>query len=315
MTHRGTKAVGSIMLLLTAVIWGCSFVAQSEAMDYMGPLTFQAARSFVGGVVLLPVIPFSSRAKKKSCASSNTAIGGRKKLIKTGVLCGGVMFAAAMLQQYGIALGTPSGKAGFITATYILLVPLFGLFRGKRVALRIWICVLAALCGLYLLCGTGSLSVSPSDGIVLLGAVFWALHILVIDYMAPGLDGVQLSCIQFFVSGILAMAGMFIFESPSWQQLINGWGTIAYVGILSSGVAYTLQILGQQRTEPAIASLLMSFESVFAVLGGIVVLGQFPTTREWIACALMFTAIVCAQLPGRRKANAASSQSPPSEEP
>lgn len=287
------------MLLVTAIIWGCSFVAQSEAMDYMGPLTFQAARSFVGSAVLVPVILLTGRAKKKYHVSSGLDGAGWKKLLWAGTLCGIVMFAAAMLQQYGIALGTSGGKAGFITATYILLVPLFGLFRGKKVAFRVWICVLVALCGLYLLCITGSFSFAPSDGIVLMGAIFWALHILVIDHMAPGLDGISLSCIQFFVSGILAAVGMFLFETPSWQQILDGWITIAYVGILSSGVAYTLQILGQQRTDPAIASLLMSFESVFAVLGGIVVLGQIPTAREWVGCALMFVAIVCAQLPGR----------------
>lgn len=294
-----TKAIGNIMLLTTAIIWGLSFVAQSEAMDYMEPLTFQAARSFVGSAVLVPLILINSRTRKKYHVGGQMDRASRKKLLFAGAVCGVVMFAAAMLQQYGIALGTSGGKAGFITATYILLVPLFGLFRGKSPGLRIWICVLAALCGLYLLCITGSFSFAPSDGIVLLGAVFWALHILVIDHLAPGLDGVQISCIQFFVSGVLASVGMFLFESPSWQQILDGWITILYVGVLSSGVGYTLQILGQQRTEPAIASLLMSFESVFAVLGGILVLHQIPTVREWAGCALMFAAIICAQLPGR----------------
>lgn len=305
MTRLGTKAAGNIMLLLTAIIWGCSFVAQSEAMDYMGPLTFQAARSFVGGAVLVPVLLLARRGKKKYHVPGQKT-GGRKKLFFAGILCGAVMFAAAMLQQYGIALGTSGGKAGFITATYILLVPLFGLFQGKKVALRTWICVFVALCGLYLLCITGSFAFAPSDGIVLLGAIFWALHILVIDHMAPGLDGIGLSCIQFLVSGVLASIGMLLFETPSWQQILDGWVTIAYVGILSSGAAYTLQILGQQRTAPAIASLLMSFESVFAVLGGIVVLHQIPTAREWAGCALMFAAIVCAQLPGRAQRTAAA---------
>lgn len=303
MMRGHTKAVGNIMLLATAIIWGCSFVAQSEAMDYMGPLTFQAARSFVGSAVLVPLILINSRTRKKYHAVDQSDRAGRNKLFFAGILCGVVMFAAAMLQQYGIALGTSGGKAGFITATYILLVPIFGLFRGKKLPARIWICVFAALCGLYLLCITGGFSFAPSDGIVLLGAIFWALHILVIDHLAPGLDGVKLSCIQFFVSGVLAAAGMFLFETPSWQQILDGWITILYVGVLSSGVGYTLQILGQQRTAPAIASLLMSFESVFAVLGGIVVLHQIPTGREWAGCALMFAAIVCAQLPDRVQKN------------
>jgi len=296
-----TKAVGNIMLLVTAIIWGLSFVAQSEAMDYMEPLTFQAARSFVGSAVLVPLILINRRTRQKHHAAQKPERSARKKLLFAGAVCGVVMFAAAMLQQYGIALGTSGGKAGFITATYILLVPLFGLFRGKKLPMRVWICVLAALCGLYLLCITGGLSFAPSDGIVLLGAVFWALHILVIDHLAPGLDGVQISCIQFFVSGVLAAIGMFLFESPSWQQILDGWVTILYVGVLSSGVGYTLQILGQQRTAPAIASLLMSFESVFAVLGGIVVMHQIPTGREWVGCAFMFAAIICAQLPEKAR--------------
>lgn len=301
MMQGHTKIVGNIMLLVTAIIWGLSFVAQSEAMDYMEPLTFQAARSFVGSAVLVPLIFINSRTRKKYHAAQKPDRVGRKKLLFAGAACGIVMFAAAMLQQYGIALGTSGGKAGFITATYILLVPLFGLFRGKKLPARVWICVFAALCGLYLLCITGGFSFAPSDGIVLLGAVFWALHILVIDHLAPGLDGVQVSCIQFFVSGVLAAIGMFLFESPSWQQILDGWVTILYVGVLSSGVGYTLQILGQQRTDPAIASLLMSFESVFAVLGGIVVLHQIPAGREWAGCALMFAAIICAQLPEKAR--------------
>lgn len=301
MMRGHTKAVGNIMLLVTAIIWGLSFVAQSEAMDYMEPLTFQAARSFVGSAVLVPLILVNRRTRKRYHAVGQPERPARKKLLFAGVACGVVMFAAAMLQQYGIALGTSGGKAGFITATYILLVPLFGLFRGKKLPVRVWICVLAALCGLYLLCITGGFSFAPSDGIVLLGAVFWALHILVIDHLAPGLDGVQISCIQFFVSGVLAAIGMFLFESPSWQQILDGWVTILYVGVLSSGVGYTLQILGQQRTAPAIASLLMSFESVFAVLGGIVVMHQIPTGREWVGCALMFAAIICAQLPEKAR--------------
>lgn len=301
MMRGHTKAVGNVMLLITAIIWGLSFVAQSEAMDYMEPLTFQAARSFVGSAVLVPLILVNRRTRKRYHAVQKPEQPARKKLLFAGTACGVVMFAAAMLQQYGIAFGTSGGKAGFITATYILLVPLFGLFRGKKLPLRVWICVLAALCGLYLLCITGGFSFAPSDGIVLLGAVFWALHILVIDHLAPGLDGIQISCIQFFVSGVLAAVGMFLFESPSWQQILDGWVTILYVGVLSSGVGYTLQILGQQRTDPAIASLLMSFESVFAVLGGIVVLHQIPTGREWVGCALMFAAIICAQLPEKAR--------------
>ena len=163
----GVKTTGSIMLLLTAIIWGCSFVAQSEAMDYMGPLTFQAARSFVGSAVLIPVLLLAGRGRKKYHTPQPNG-SGRKKLFLAGTLCGVVMFAAAMLQQYGIAFGTSGGKAGFITATYILLVPLFGLFRGKKVTLKIWACVLVALCGLYLLCITGGFSFAPSDGLMLL---------------------------------------------------------------------------------------------------------------------------------------------------
>ena len=290
------------MLLLAALFWGTTFVAQSEGMDHMGPLTYQAARSVLGGAFLIPVALGSDAIKKKKGTYSSPDQKTKKKTLIVGIICGVILTVSALLQQYGIALGTSSDKAGFITALYIVLVPIFGLFLKKKVHPVIWISIALAVGGLYFLCIQGDFTVLPCD-IITLGCAFgFTFHIIAIDNLAAPLDGIRISCIQFFTSAVLAEIGMFIFEEPSFAAITNGWVSIAYAGILSSGVAFTLQILGQQRTEPAIASILMSLESLFAVLGTIVftaILGapKLPTTREWVGCALMFTAIMLTQLP------------------
>ena len=295
--EKKSQLSGSILLLIASVIWGCAFVAQSEAMAYMDPLTFHAARSVLGGLVLLPAVPFAARARKQSQGAPDRSV--RRRTWIAGAVCGVILFVGTMFQQYGLKLGATGGKAGFLTALYILLVPLFGLLRGKRPGRRLWLGVALAVCGLYFLCITETLSFAASDLLLLCCALFFAFHILAVDHLTPGLSGVAVSCIQFFVSALLAGVGMWIFEHPTWAQIRAGWITVAYTGVLSSGVAYTLQILGQQRTAPAVASLLMSFESVFALLGTVVITGAIPTPREWVGCALMFAAIVVSQLPRR----------------
>ena len=290
------------MLLIAAILWGTTFVAQSEGMEYVGPLTYQATRSVLGGLFLIPLILFMDLAKKKKGTFVAPSKETKKKTLLVGVLCGIVLTVAALLQQYGIALGTTSDKAGFITALYIVLVPVYGLFLKKKVHPIIWVSVGIAVFGLYFLCIQGDFSVLPCDLVTLGCAAVFALHIVVIDNLASPLDGVRISCIQFFTSAVISGIAMFIFEEPSFYAIMSGWVTIAYAGILSSGVAYTLQILGQQRTDPAVASILMSLESLFAVVGTIVftvLLGapKLPTVREWIGCALMFSAIMLTQLP------------------
>ena len=304
MTKNNTKnkILGPVMLLITAIIWGCAFVAQSEAMDHMEPFTFQTARSVLGGVVLLPVIAASDAIKKKTRIYKRPTKREKRRTLLYGSLCGIVLFAATMFQQFGMSLGTSSGKAGFITALYILLVPVVGLFFKKKVRPVLWGCIALALAGLYLLCIKDGFTFALSDVLVLCCAVVFTGHIIIVDRFAPGLDGVRLSCVQFFAGAVVSAVFMFIFEKPALSQLASGWISVAYAGIMSSGVAYTLQILGQQRTDPTVASMLMSFESVFAVLGGIVIQHQMPTSKEWIGCALMFVAIIAAQLPERKKA-------------
>lgn len=288
---------GNVLLLITALIWGCAFVAQSVGMDYVGPFTFNAVRSIIGGIVLLPVILLVDTMKKKDGVNRNVSQKSRRTLHIGGLCCGVVFSIACCLQQIGINEGTSSGKAGFITALYILLVPILGLFLKKRVRPIIWGCIVLALTGLYLLCVTTNSGISRGDIYVLLCAFAYSVHILMVDYFSPKVDGVRLSCIQFWISGILSGICMFLFETPVLSDILAAWMPILYAGVMSCGVAYTLQIIGQKYTDPTIASMLMSFESVFAMLAGIVILHQLPSVREWIGCLLMFAAIMIAQLP------------------
>lgn len=278
------------MLLLTAVIWGVAFVAQSAGMDYVGPFTFNAVRSIIGGFVLIPCIFILNHGKEQS------APGSRKDLILGGVSCGVMLAAASSFQQFGIQY-TSVGKAGFITAMYILLVPILGLLFGKRVPGRIWIAVGIAVVGMYLLCVTEGFSIAFGDILVMVCALLFAVHILVIDHFSPRVDGVKLSCIQFFTCGVLCSVGMFLTEQPSMQSILAAWMPILYAGVMSCGVAYTLQIIGQRDTDPTVASLILSLESVISVLAGWALLHQALSLRELGGCALVFCAIILAQLP------------------
>lgn len=291
---------GSIILLITAIIWGSSFVPQKIAMNYVEPFTFQAVRSLMGAISLLPVILFFDFKNKKTSKEK-----ADKKIIKStviaGVLCGLMLTVAANLQQLGMAGGTDSGKAGFITAMYILLVPVFSLILGKKVPIRVWICIVFGCVGLYFLCVTGSMTITLGDFLVMLCAVAFAAHILIVDKFAQSCDGVKISCIQFFTVGIITSIFMFVFESPNITSIIKCIIPLLYSGVLSCGVAYTLQIVGQKFTPPTIASLIMSLESVFAVLTQIVIMRTAPSNRELIGCVIMFVAIVISQLPEKKK--------------
>lgn len=291
---------GNLMLLLTAAIWGCAFVAQSVSADYIGAFTFQAVRSFIGAIVLLPVIAVLDAAKKKRGDYVPLDRAGKKRLIKAGVICGIILCAASNFQQLGIEY-TTAGKAGFITALYIVIVPIFGLFSGKRPPLRIWLCVLIALVGLYLLSVKDGFSLGKGDLLIMCCALIFSGHIMVVDHYAPIVDGVKLSCIQFFVCGLISAVPMLIFEDVKLEALRAAAVPVLYAGAMSCGVAYTLQIVGQKYTKPAVASLIMSFESVFAVLGGMVILAEIPTLRETIGCVIMFCAIIITQLPEKKK--------------
>lgn len=295
------QLVGAVLLLICAFIWGSAFVAQTTGAEHVGPFTFICTRNILGAVVLLPVIFAADIFKKKKNENAVPEKKNSKTLILGGICCGAALCFASVFQQAGIDKGTDPGKAGFITALYILLVPLSSLFMKKRVRPIIWPCILASVVALYLLCVTTGNSVELSDLLVLICAVLYTVHILVIDRVSPHVDGIKLSCIQFFVASLLSFFPALIFEGFDKEALLAALPSIAYAGIMSSGVAYTLQILGQQKTEPTLASMIMSLESVFAVLTSMVVLNLAPTPREAIGCVIMFAAIIVAQLPEKKK--------------
>lgn len=225
-----------------------------------------------------------------------------KTLAAGGICCGLALFAASSMQQIGIQY-TTAGKAGFITAFYIVLVPVFGIFLGKKTGWKIWLAVALALAGLYFLCITESFSVGRGDIYVFIGALLFTVHILVIDYFAPRTDGVKMSCIQFFVAGILSMFPMAAFETTTVEGIMSSWGPLLYAGVLSCGVAYTLQIIGQKNMNPTVASLILSLESCISVLAGWAILGEQLSVREGVGCILMFAAIVLAQIPEKQSKN------------
>ena len=290
------KAKNAFMLILTAFIWGTAFVAQSVGMDYLGPFTFNGVRSMIGGIALLPCIVILQKIN----GSSEPVSGTRKDLITGGIACGLLLFVASSLQQIGIQY-TSAGKAGFITAFYIVIVPVFGIFLKKKIGWKVWIAVAMALAGLYFLCMTEKLTVGKGDILIFFCAIVFSLHILVIDHFSPKVDGVKMSCLQFFVCGIASLLPMFLTETPKLSAMINAWMPLLYAGVLSCGVAYTLQIVGQKNVNPAIASLILSLESCFSVLAGWVVLGERLSVREYVGCILMFAAIILAQLPDKKK--------------
>ena len=289
----------SLLLLLTAFIWGVAFVAQSVGGEAVGCFTFNGVRSLIGAAVLIPVIYFLDAQKKKELGEEKflEQRGDKKTLLLGGICCGVMLCIASNFQQFGISF-TTVGKAGFITAMYILIVPILGLFMKKRVGAKVWLGVVLATVGLYMLCMTSeSFSLSKGDFLVLICAGFFSLHILIIDYFSPKVDGVRMSCIQFFVCGVISTAIAFVFENPSFSAILSGWLPILYAGVLSCGVAYTLQIVGQKNMDPTVASLILSLESVFSVLAGWVILHQTLSVRELFGCVLMFLAIILAQLP------------------
>lgn len=290
------KVKNGLMLFMTAFIWGTAFVAQSVGMDYLEPFTFNGVRSLIGGVALLPCIWILQRIN-----GENKNAGSKKDMITGGVACGILLFAASSLQQIGLKY-TPAGKAGFITAFYIVIVPVLGIFLHKRIGWKIWLAVVLAIVGLYFLCITDSFSIGKGDILVFLCALVFAVHILTIDHFAPRVDGVKMSCIQFFVCGILSLPFMFTIETPKMSAVTAAWMPLLYAGVLSCGVAYTLQILGQKNVNPAVASLILSLESCFSVLAGWIVLGEMLSVRESVGCVLMFAAIILAQLPEKTEA-------------
>ena len=303
----------TLLLVGAAFIWGTAFVAQSVGSGYVGPYTFLASRSWLACVFLLGLM-----AVLRKMGKTNSAAQGfwqnKPVLIKGGICCGVALFAASAAQQMGIGT-TSTAKAGFMTALYVVLVPVFGLFFKRKVNLPTWIAVVLSVIALYLLCIKGDFSLAPGDLLILVCAVCFAIHILVIDHFTATVDGLKLSCVQFLVAAVWATLAKVvcailgvngigdvsvatsIFAVPDWQGILSCFLPILYVGVFSSGVAYTLQILAQKDSNPTVVTILLSLESVFAVISGAIILHQQMTAREYIGCVIMFAAVILAQIP------------------
>lgn len=284
------------MLFMAALIWGFAFAFQSQGMDHMGPLTFNGVRFLIGAVVLIPVIfLFKKPGEKQKVKKQDVKIS-----ILGGVVCGLCLFCASSLQQIGIQY-TSVGKAGFLTTLYIIMVPIIGIFFKRKASVVVWLGAILSVIGMYLLCVSETMSINKGDIFAFCCAIVFAFHILSVDYFAPKTNGIVLSCLQFLTSGICAMILAFIFEQPSIGEIINGIVPLLYVGVMSSGVAYTLQILGQKNADPTVASLIMSLESAVSVLGGWLILQQKLTKKELLGCLLMFIAVIGVQVFDARK--------------
>lgn len=286
-------AAGLAMLALAALLWGTALVAQSAGAGYLGPFTFNASRFLLGGTALLPIFVLERRraAPGKRPPQQAPLVGG--------LCCGCVVFATASLQQLGLA-STPVGKAGFLTALYIVFVPLLGIPLGRKVAPFVWLCVAAATAGLYLLCAPEGLRPATGDLLILLCALTTAVHILLIGHFSARTSAVALTCIQFYTCGVLSLAAALALEPFDPSALRAAWGPIAYTGLISCALCYTLQALGQQRVPPVWAGLVLSLESVFSALSGWLLLGESLSLRELGGCALILAAIAMAQRPGKR---------------
>lgn len=298
--NSSKKMRSSLILALTALIWGVAFVAQSVGMDYVGPFTFNAVRFMIGGCVLIPCIWFLRRSDAKQGQNTGKKKGiseaERKLTVVGGISCGLALFVATSFQQIGI-MNTTVGKAGFITALYIVIVPVLGIFTGKKIPVAVWVSVGLATIGMYLLCINGGFQIGRGDFMVFLCALVFSVHIMIIDHFSPKTDGVVISCIQFFTAGICSGVVMLLKEQPTLIGILAAWKPILYAGVLSCGVAYTLQIIGQRDTEPTVACLILSLESVFSLLAGWVILGQRLSAKELFGCVLVFVAILLAQVP------------------
>ncbi len=283
---------GSGLLLITSLVWGLGFIAQKLGMDHMQPFMFTGVRNYMGALALLPIIYFTGKRAKKFGKPN----GDLKTTVIAGIVCGVCLFIASNLQQIGIQY-TTAGKTGFITAMYIVLVPIIGFFLGKRIRAIIVFSLVVAVVGLYFLCITDGFYLSKGDTFVLLCALCFSIHIIAVDHFVGRSNPVALSCIQFAVSGTLSTILSLFTETTTMEDIYLCMPALLYAGVVSSGVGYTLQIVGQQKVPPAIASLIMSFESVFSVIFGAVILKDIMTTREIIGCILVFSAVILSQLP------------------
>lgn len=295
---KGRRLLGNLLLTLTALIWGTAFVAQRVGMDSIEPMTFSAARMWLAAVAVGAVSIFTG---KKGESGANGRADLRKDTLLGGVCCGAFLASASIFQQMGLVT-TTAGKAGFITAMYMLLVPIIGfLLFHRRNSWLVWLAVLAGVAGMYLLCMTEGFALTRGDAFECVCAFLFAGHILCCDRFAPRADPIRMSAIQFAVAAVISTVAAFIAEQPSWEKVFSAAIPILYCGLMSGGVGYTLQIIAQRWTDPTVASLLMSLEAVFAALTGALLLGERMTARELAGCAVMFAAIILVQIPVKPK--------------
>lgn len=296
---KGKVFRSELFLVITAIIWGTSFVAQRIGMEHIGPFTFTAIRFLIGGLSLTSVILLMAKIGRKDNLKDQLQEDkeerSKKDLLMGGLACGVALFLGISFQQNGLQY-TTAGKAGFITALYIVLVPILGFFLKKKAGKTVWIGLSLAVIGLYLLCVTEDFTIARGDLIVLIGTIFWAIHILIIDYFIPKVDGLKMSCIQFFTAGILSLIMSLFTETLELNAIINSIRPILYTGIVVVGIAYTFQILGQKGTDPTVSAIILSMESVFAVISGMILLKEVMSTKEIIGCILMFAAVIVTQI-------------------
>ena len=296
--NMNKKLQGTLILMITAIVWGLSFVSQSVSMDHIGPNTFNGIRTLLGCVSLLPVIAVIDRTKKKK---GEPVMTNKKDLITGGILCGILLCAASTIQTYGLKY-TTAGKAGFITTMYMIIVPAISFFLGKKIRPVVVLSIIVAMFGMYFLCiKKGTFVIEIGDIYIFICAIIYAFHIMVIDCFSPKVDGVKLSCMQFLVGGSINIILMFAIETPVLSDILACTGAILYAGIMTCGVAYTLQIIGQKYAEPTVASIVLSMESVFAVLAGWLILSEAMTSREIFGCILAFIATILVQMPDKKR--------------
>lgn len=296
MSIASSRSRANLLLLLTAIIWGFAFVAQRSSMDHIGPFTFNAIRFLIGGLALVPLMLILDR--RRAAAQAPVVAFGNRGLLIGGALAGSVIFAAATLQQMGIT-STTAGKAGFITSLYVVLVPLLGLALGHRPPAAVWAGAVLATVGLYFLTIEGGWRMAWGDALVLAGAFLWAGHVLLIGHLSPGTDPVKLAFLQFMACAALSALAAVLTETTSMDALRAALAPILYAGIMSVGVGYTLQVIAQGHARPADAAILLSLEAVFAVIGGLLLLGEQLSARALFGCALMLVGILISQWIGR----------------
>lgn len=290
--YKSQRLKGTLILMLTAIVWGSGFVAQSAGMKLIGANTFNGIRMLIGSLVLLPI---TITTYKKNPPSPQ----GKRTLLKSGIICGIILCAASTIQTWGLAY-TTAGNSGFITAMYMIFVPIIGILIGRKITVKTFVCAAIALFGMYLLCLYGqNISLNFGDMLTLVCALLFAFHILFVDKFIPDVDAVSFSCLQFFVCGIINIILMFILENPSFDVITTCTVPILYSGLFACGIGYTLQPIGQRYAEPTTASIVMSLESVFALIFGIIILGESPMLHEIIGCLVMFAAIIFIQLPSK----------------